>query len=474
VTRIRFTLLTALAASLLLAPLARPAVRVIGGNQIQVQSAPWAVFVRQTISTGSLQCSGSIVDALHVVTAAHCVYDQNGNPASITSLTIRAGISNYTTPASDDAEQDRGVSSVRVHPGYTWTSGTGEDDVAVLALSSPLDLTGSAVQPIALPVPGAPFPTDAAVGLAGFGRELATRPPNGSLVWFTGATGDPDSCGGFSNEIIPDADAVAVCASAPPEAICTGDSGAGLVTTAGGPTLIGIASAGRPGCDLGTNGVFTYVPAPEILRFIQGDDSPPVAPRRTSQTTIDLTWQGPLVVGNTLSCASTGWDGTPSFVYAFVDSQTGTVLQQSARADYQLSTKDIGATIFCRVLATNDGGTAALRTDDTTVIGGPPHVGITTTAPRAAVRGRTVTVRVVVHTGAGLRGKFGVCIIPPARIASRVCTSQVVDDGSYGGFPFTLGLRIKQTAPVGVASLAIDAVAGVSRATTTATLRVTG
>jgi hypothetical protein len=473
VSNARLLVVFTLAGSLALVPSARPAAHVIGGSAIQVQAARWAVFVRQSIPSGTLQCSGSIVDALHVVTAAHCVFDQSGNPASITSLSVRAGISSYTNPAPSDAEQDRGVSSVRVHPSYTWTTGTSADDVALLALSSPLDLSGAAVQAIALPGPSAAFPGHAAVGLAGFGRQLASRSPNGSLVWYTATTADPESCGGFSNDVIPDLDAIAFCAGSPNEAICTGDSGAGLVTTESTPTLIGVASAGRPGCDLGTNGVFTYVAAPEILRFIQGDDTPPAAPRRTSATTVELSWRGPLDAGNLLTCASTGWDGNPTLAYAFVNSQTNAVLQQGARSDYRLTANDAGATIFCRVLATNDGGTAVLRTDETPPVAAAPPVAITTLAPRTLVRGRTVLVKVVVHAGAGLSGKFGVCITPPATIARRVCSSLFVDDGSFGGFPFSLGLRIKPTAPVGVANLSIQAVAGVSRAQSTAVVRIT-
>jgi len=471
VARTRLILLTAATAGLVLAPLARPAARVIGGSALQVQSAPWSVFIRQSVAANRfLQCSGSIVDALHVVTAAHCVFDQIGNQASITSLTVRAGISNFTTPAAGDAEQDRSVSSLRVHPG--WATGSG-DDVAVLALSAPLDLSGPAVQAVALPKPGESFPPRTAVGLGGFGAQLASRSPNGSLVWYTGTTDEPDNCGGFSNEIIPDDDAVAICASSPSESVCNGDSGAGLVTTGGTPTLVGIASSTRPGCDLGSSGVFTSVVAPEILLFIQGDDTPPVAPRTTASTTLQESWHGPLAVGNTLTCNSSGWTGAPTLGYSFVDSRSETVLQQGPRPSYSLMPKDVGATIYCSVLATNDGGTAALRTSETRPIQPAPHVGITTLAPRAAARGRTVMVKVVVHAGVGLSGKFGVCITPPARIARRVCSSQVIDDGSYGGFPFTLGLRIKPTAPVGVASLVIDAVAGLSHAHSRANVRIT-
>jgi hypothetical protein len=453
---------------------ARPSTRVIGGSAIQVETAPWAVFVKQAAGSNTLQCSGSIVDSLHVLTAAHCVSDLSGAQASIDSLSIRAGISNYSAPLGGDAEQDRAVSSLRVHPGYSWSKGVSDDDVAVLALSAPLDLGGAAVKPVALPRPGAAFPARAAVALAGFGRELSRSSPDGSLNWLTATTDDPGSCGFFFNDVIPDDDAVALCAGTPTGSICTGDSGGGLVTTGGTPTLVGVVSAGRPGCDLGTSAVFTYVGAPEILRFIEGDDAPPVAPRRNSNTFVDISWHGPLSVGNTLTCASGNWDGQPALGYAFVSSQSGQVLQEGSRPTFAIATRDAGDTVYCRVLATNDGGTAVLRTEATAAIAGAPRLGIASLAPVAAVRGSTVKVRIVLRTAApGLSGKFGVCITPPARVGSRVCSSQFVDDGTFGGFPFTLGLRIKPTAPPGAARLAISAVAGVSRAETTALVRVT-
>ncbi|MBV8395268.1 MAG: trypsin-like serine protease [Actinobacteria bacterium] len=446
---------------------------VVGGTAIPIRSAPWTVFVRQTISGGFLQCTGSVLDALHVVTAAHCVFDQSGNRASITSLSIRAGISNFASATDGDAEQDRGVSSVRVPSQYSWSTSTAADDVAVLALSAPLDLSGPDVQAVALPASGV-YQPHTAVALAGFGRQNVTSAPNGALYWYTGTTDDPETCGGFSNTVIPDADAVAFCVESPTSAVCTGDSGAGLVTTTGTPTLIGITSAGRPGCDTGSAGVYTYVGAPEILKFIQGNDAAPTAPRDSGGATVDVTWNGTLSVGNTLTCASSGWDGQPTLAYQFVNATTDDVLQQSAKPTYLLRASDAGSSIYCRVLATNAGGTGALRTDATGTVAGPSAVGITTVAPRSAARGRTVAVRVIVHTGPGLSGKFGVCVAPPVNVGARVCTSEVVDDGSYGGFPFTLGVRIKPSAPLGVAKLAVTAFAGVSRAASTAALRVTG
>ena len=64
--------------------------------------------------------------------------------------------------------------------------------------------------------------------------------------------------------------------------MCNGDSGSGLVTTTGTPTLIGVVSAGAPGCVARSHGIFTYTGAPEILQFVQGNGHSPHAPRETA------------------------------------------------------------------------------------------------------------------------------------------------------------------------------------------------
>src|SRR5207237_47026 len=142
----------------------------------------------------------------------------------------------------------------------------------------------------------------------------------------------------------------------PVSAVCNGDSGSGLVTD-GTHTIIGIASAGQPGCVVGSHVIFTAVGAPEIIRFIQGDEHPPIAPRRTDATYVRLFWDGPLRAGNTVGCDSGGWESSsvPQITYAFVRSDTGDVLQQGPKDSFTLTARQVGTSIFCRVLATNEG-----------------------------------------------------------------------------------------------------------------------
>ena len=446
--------------------------RVVGGTAIRVQSAPWVVFIRQAVPGGALLCSGSILDSLHVLTAAHCVYDRNGALASITSLSIRAGVSNSTSQQSGDLEQDRQVSSIRVHPAYVRPTGVTPDDVALLALSAPLDLSGPTAAAVSLPVAGARYPAGADVGLAGFGRDSPTSPPDGSLNWLTAKVDPQGTCAGHTNSVIPDADAVAFCAIPPIGTACTGASGTGLVTTTGARTIVGVVSAGPTGCTSGGATILTYLGAPEILKFIQGDDQPPVAPRKTSSTVADLSWHGPLRPGNVLTCASSLWDGAPTLSYAFVNSQNGQVLQRGSTGTYVLSVADEHATISCSAMATNAGGTAVLSTGSTNAIGSAPLLKVDPVAPVAAVRGRAVTVRLVLETPPGLSGRFSVCITPAAQVGSRACAWQRIGEGSYGALPFMLRLKIKATAPLGSSRLTIAAVSSVSSSRKTALVRV--
>jgi hypothetical protein len=460
----------ALAAATLAAP-ASSSITVVGGTVIQNQSAPWTVFVQQTAGSERFLCTGTVIDATHVVTAAHCVFDDAGHLADPSQLAVRAGVSNYSTPAATDVEQDRSVIAVRVHPGYIWSEVPGPDDVAVLQLSSALDLTGATVEAVALPAAGMSFPSGAAVGLAGFGRQSPTVGSSGPLAWMT-ATADPQgACGDLADGLIAN-NAIVVCASSPTASACNGDSGSGLVTTGTTPVLIGVASAGTVGCDPGSDSIFTYLGAPEILDFVEGDDAPPVAPRPTSTTFLRLAWDPPLVVGNTLECASGGWASAPQLTYSFLDSANGQVLQTGASPNYLLPASAVGATVYCEVAASNAGGTTLAETRTTTAVQAAPHAILEPVEPLSAAPGGRLAVNVTLRSPFGLWGKVQVCVTLPPSIGGRLCHSTHSRDGAAATYPFRFAFRLRRTAPAGTARIVIAAAAGVSSIRSTARLRV--
>ncbi|ODM98508.1 Proclotting enzyme, partial [Orchesella cincta] len=89
-------------------------------------------------------CGGSLIDAQHVLTAAHCVYFMNRGDVS--RLRVQIGDHNiYST--SDGQHQVRGASNVYFHRGFSMR--TLYDDVAVIRLGSPVSYNRF-VQPICL------------------------------------------------------------------------------------------------------------------------------------------------------------------------------------------------------------------------------------------------------------------------------------------------------------------------------------
>ena len=449
---------------------AAPAVSVSGGTVIQVQAAPWTVFVQQVAGSARFLCTGSVVDPSHILTAAHCLFDEAGNQAQPVQLSIKAGVSNFTTPLSTDLEQDRAVSSYRIHPGYVWNSKPTPDDVAVLALAVPLDVSGAAS-----PDRCASVRRD---GLPGRRRRRAGRiraPESDDLLERAARLDDGDrrSTGLLRLERWADRQQRHRCLR--------------LVTH---ERRLQRRQRQRPRddhrspgpdrrrqrrlatCGSGTHGLFTYTGAPEILQFIQGVNTPPTAPRANDNTFLEIKWDPPLVVGNTLSCTTSGWVGQAQFTYMFVNSGTGDVLQSGPAPKYLVPATAVGDKVTCEVAASNAGGTTLEETDPTSAIKPAPQVRIQKPAPISAVPGSHVSLHVTLLAPLGLWGKYDVCVTLPAKVGGHLCRSMKNTDGSSGAFPFNFTFKIRPTAPIGTAKIAIAATAGVSSAGGTALLRI--
>ncbi|HWB22624.1 MAG TPA: serine protease [Gaiellaceae bacterium] len=351
------------------------AIRIVGGTSIQIQSAPWDVFITYDTGAHKWRCTGAVIDATHVVTAGHCVYGEGSEPiAPPSQLSVQAGISNPFSPSTTDVEQDRTVSSYRVHPSYVHIETSTAYDVAVLTLATPLDLSGPAVKAVALPQPAASYPTGSAVTLSGFGAKSSAGTIDGALASMSATVEPQDSCGQFTHSIIIEYEnATQFCATSSTSATCAGDSGAALVTNESNPVMIGVNSGGVSGCPVGSVGIYTYVTAPSILRFIEGDNQPPAAPRRTADAGIGLAWARPLRVGDAVTCSTGPYRVPVHVVYSFLNAVTNQVLQTGSHASYVASAKSLGTKVFCQVKVTSAGGTLLADTVTSTPIKSAPH-----------------------------------------------------------------------------------------------------
>jgi uncharacterized repeat protein (TIGR01451 family) len=340
---------------------------IVGGTAIPITQAPWQVYLQARSGGGqTYSCGGSILDARRILTAGHCLYDS----ATLTAfaagdLTVVAGISNLRTPTADT--QVASVASLRIHPGYSYTAvnrGVAPDDVAVLELSAPLDLSGPAARAISLTAAGAYPALGTAAGITGYGRQAFGQEPDGQLYAVGTTIGDPLVCG-------RDANAVVLCISSQVGSACEGDSG--------GPLTIGAVQAGvasfvqetppMGACGVGSVNGYTNLAAPEILEWVNGNPAPPIAPRGGS----DVSARGTFQAGSSMTCSAGTWSGAPTFVYTFVDTRNGQVLQSGANATYAFTNADVGRTIACQADATNAGGTGITRTEASPAIAADPN-----------------------------------------------------------------------------------------------------
>ncbi|MGI8661188.1 MAG: S1 family serine peptidase [Thermoleophilaceae bacterium] len=380
--------------------------RIVGGTQIPVTATPWQVKVnirRAAGGDGSL-CGGSIINATTVVTAAHCVTDSATVPNAVSPpalISVDAGSSRYspTTGAAEpqpgDAPQRVGVSVNRVHPGYPRnldSNGSGTladfvDDVATLTLSSPLDLSGPAKQPIALTAQNVVSPIGAGGTVAGFGLQSQDPAIRDGNLFAIDETVQDASVGP-----VGPLNALFVVGAAPAGSFCSGDSGGALQL---GGAMLGIVS-NNVSCDAAQSNVYTNVSAAEIQMFINGNDSPPQAPRggENVELTVPRGATTPPRRGDTLTCSAGTWTNSPFFTYAFTDTKTNKVLQRGGSTKFRVTGRsDARATISCRAEAANAGGVGLTPPTGTTepVVAAPRDrlsLGLKASAVRSA-RGGT-------------------------------------------------------------------------------------
>ncbi|XP_050414203.2 trypsin-2-like [Patella vulgata] len=229
--------------------------RIVGGVNTEKCEYPWMVRLR----VGNGMCGGSIIDAYHIVTAAHCV---GTNPAS--TIGVHAGEYDYNNPYETNDQTVKAAAVIK-HPNYRdLPNGEQENDIAIIKLAQPLQFN-NCVQPICLANDGdgVALPSGTQCTIAGWGTTSSGGQASPILQETTIPTYNGFECSKYFSSTVPSNPNIQLCAGRPVIGgadTCQGDSGGPLFCPINGRYVqYGVVSYGAGCASAGAAGVYTDV-----------------------------------------------------------------------------------------------------------------------------------------------------------------------------------------------------------------------
>lgn len=113
--------------------------RIVNGEEAQIGRWGWAASFQLTERYGGQHfCGGTVIDARHIVTAAHCwpwIYEQGFNPVNIVHVLL--GALDQSSPDSNSRFYD--ILSVQSHALYDSDDRQQKYDIAIVTLRQAID-----------------------------------------------------------------------------------------------------------------------------------------------------------------------------------------------------------------------------------------------------------------------------------------------------------------------------------------------
>jgi secreted trypsin-like serine protease len=282
---------------------------VIGGAGASISHFPFQVALYNPAArspAAGFFCGGVIVDATHVITAAHCLGDGDHARKSVSrEVEVLAGSTRLDRP--DPGSVRDPAASVSVDPNYNPY--TNDYDVGVITLARPL-WPGSTAPSVNGTRAIAPLSIDAAA-VAGYGEALFTPTTIAKVSGWGDTNPSPSGVPHYPSALRASRVSLVsealcreeyatieqritprmICAGddSPSADSCYGDSGGPLIVDADSPAhppydymLVGLVGFGNGCAQSGFAGVYTRIADPAIAHYLASDlgHSAKVAARR--------------------------------------------------------------------------------------------------------------------------------------------------------------------------------------------------
>ncbi|XP_038565935.1 transmembrane protease serine 9-like isoform X2 [Micropterus salmoides] len=200
--------------------------RIVGGQVASAGSWPWQASLQT--STGFHFCGGTLINNDWVMTAAQCC---SSSGVSTSTLVVSLGL--QSLQGSNPNQVSRTVSQIIIHPNFN--SGTFENDICLLKLSSPVTFT-TYIQPVCLAATGSTFykgTVSWATGWGNVGSGVSLPFPQNLMEVQLPIVGNRECTCTYGVSLITN-NKMCTGFSAGGKDVCQGDGGGPLVSKQGG------------------------------------------------------------------------------------------------------------------------------------------------------------------------------------------------------------------------------------------------